>query len=111
MTLYYIRTDNTVKNSMLHIFAATNSNFEKVDYFRHSSSYNRHVHEYQFSAKMGLVNQSKMCKQNYLQKNRKLHKVATCNLNFKKIEIFGHALGMNRGHMIASLLKRNSSRL
>ena len=48
-TLYYItRTDNT-NNHKLHKFATTKIDFEKVDYFRHASSYNIQV--YQFSAK------------------------------------------------------------
>ena len=37
------------KKRKLHKIAIINSNFEKVDYFRHTSSYN--VHVYQFSAK------------------------------------------------------------
>ena len=46
-----VHTNLFEKNCKLHTFATTNSNFEKIDYLRHASSYN--VHVYQFSAKSG----------------------------------------------------------
>ena len=36
------------KHRKLHKLGVANNNFEKIDYFRHASSYN--VHEYQFSS-------------------------------------------------------------
>ena len=44
-------TNIFANNRKLHKFATSNSNFEKIDYFRHVSKYN--VHVYQFSAKSG----------------------------------------------------------
>ena len=44
-------TNILANNRKLHKFATMNSNFEKIDYFRHVSKYNEHV--YQFSAKSG----------------------------------------------------------
>ena len=62
-------------------FATTNSNFKKINYFRHASSYN--VHVYQFSAKSG--NRSVITVHtNVFAKNRKLHEFATANNFFKK---------------------------
>ena len=55
-----IRVSRPVKTVFKHIFAnhrklqkfaITNSNFENIDYIRHSSSYN--VHVYHFVAKSG----------------------------------------------------------
>ena len=42
-------------------------------------------------SKISLVDQSKPCTQIYLQKNRKLHKIATTNSNFEKINYVRHA--------------------
>ena len=42
-----------------------------------------------------VVDQSKQCTQIYLQKNRKLHKFATTNRNFEKINYVRHALLCN----------------
>ena len=39
------------KNYKLHKFATTNNKFEKIDSFKHASSYN--VHVYQFSTTSG----------------------------------------------------------
>ena len=44
-----VHTNLFAKNCILHKFATTNSNFAKIDYFRHESLDN--VHIYQFSAK------------------------------------------------------------
>ena len=41
-------------------------------------------------SKMGLVDQSKPCAQIYSPKNCKLHKFATTNGKFEKIEYFRH---------------------
>ena len=45
-----VRTNILQKNSKLHKFATTNSNFDKINSFRHASLYN--VHVYQISAKL-----------------------------------------------------------
>ena len=44
-----VHTTLLEKNHKLHKCATTNSNFEKIYYFRHSSSHN--IHRYQFLAK------------------------------------------------------------
>ena len=44
-------TNLFAKCRRLHKFATTNSNFEKIDYFRHASSYS--VDVYQFLAILG----------------------------------------------------------
>ena len=44
-----VLTNLFAKKRKLHKCATTNSNFEKLDYFRHASSFN--VHVYQCSAK------------------------------------------------------------
>ena len=41
-----MRLNNTSKNRKLHKFATTNGNFEKNEYFRHTSSYNIHVDQF-----------------------------------------------------------------
>ena len=41
------------KSRKFHKFATTNRNLEKIDYFRHASSFKVDVHVYQFSAKSG----------------------------------------------------------
>ena len=46
-----VHTNVFANNCKLHKFATSNNNFERIDYFRHASSYN--VHVYQFSAKLG----------------------------------------------------------
>ena len=71
-----------LKNCKLQAFATTNGNIEKINYFRHSSSYITYMYiDFQ---QIGLVDQSKPCTQIYMQKNRKLHKSATNNSNFEK---------------------------
>ena len=42
-------------------------------------------------SKLGLVDQSKSCTLIFCQKNDKLHKFATTNSNFEKINSFRHA--------------------
>ena len=46
-----LHTNLFANNCKLHKFATTNSNFEKIDYFRHTSSCNVNVN--QFSANSG----------------------------------------------------------
>ena len=46
-----VHTNLFANSRKLHKFVATNGNFEKIDYFKHASSYN--VDVYQFSAKSG----------------------------------------------------------
>ena len=46
-----VRTNIFAKNCKLHTFAIINSNFVKINFFRHASSYNVHVN--QFSGKSG----------------------------------------------------------
>ena len=48
-SLKTVLTNIFAKNGKLHKFVPTNSNFEKINFFRHASSYN--VHVYQISAK------------------------------------------------------------
>ena len=43
-----VHTNILANNRKLHKFATTNCKFEKIEYFRHASSYN--VHGFQFSA-------------------------------------------------------------
>ena len=86
-----VHTNLFAENRKLHKFAPTNSNFEKINYFRHVSSYTTCTLIF---SKIGLVDQSKLCSQNYLQK------IANCIillLEFRKITPFGHALPPN-GH-------------
>ena len=50
-----VQTEHTnifANNRKLYKFATTNSNVEKIGYFRHASLYN--VHVYQFLAQSGL---------------------------------------------------------
>ena len=39
-----VHTNIFAKNRNLHKFATTNSNFQKIDFFKHASSYNIHVY-------------------------------------------------------------------
>ena len=69
----------------LNKFATTNSNFKKLDYFRHALSYKVHVD--QFSTKS-----VKMVHTNIFANNCKLHKFATTNSNIENnivLIIFG----------------------
>ena len=43
-------------------------------------------------SKIGLLDQPKPCTQIYLKKHRKLHKFATSNNTFKKMDYYRHAL-------------------
>ena len=71
-----VHTKLFANNGKLHKFSTTNSNFEKIDYFRHASLYNLHV--YQFSDNR--VSRSvKTVHTNIFPNNRKLHKFATTN--------------------------------
>ena len=74
-------TNIFANNRKLHKFATTNSNFEKIDYFRHVSKYNEQV--YQFSAKSGLYRSVKTVHTKQFAKNRKLLKYATYNSNLE----------------------------
>ena len=61
-----VHTNLFAINRKLHIFATTNSKFEKKnDYFRYTSS---ETYMYINFSKLGLVDQSKPCAQIYLQK-------------------------------------------
>ena len=61
-------TNIFANNRKLHKFATTNSNFEKIDYFRHVSKYNEHVGYTNFQQNRVSINQSKPCTQSNLQK-------------------------------------------
>ena len=54
--------------------ANNNNNFEKIDYFRHASSY-MYINFYQNQ----VCRSFKTVHTNLYAKNRKLHKFATCN--------------------------------
>ena len=93
-------TNIFANNCKLHKFATTNSNFEKIDYFRHVSKYNEQVN--QFSPKSGSYKSVKTVHTKQFAKNQqdfqqdwvsrsvktvhtnlftkicKLHKFATC---------------------------------
>ena len=56
------------KNRKLHKFATTNSNFKKLDYLRHASSYSVHVYDY-INLQLNRVSRSdNPCTQTDLQK-------------------------------------------
>ena len=89
-----VHTIFLLQKRKLHEFATTSSNFAKIDYFRHESSDNVRTCISIYS-QIGLVDQSKPCTQiargihtNIFAKNRKLHKFATTNSNFAKINYF-----------------------
>ena len=86
-----VHTQIITNKCKLHKYATTNSIF-LINYFRHASSYN--VHVYQLFRKFGSVIQSKTMHTNLCLKNRKLHKFATTNKNFKSIH-FRHASSYN----------------
>ena len=66
-------------NRKLHKFATTNSNFEKINYFRQALSYNVHVYDFSY----------------IFANNCKLHKFATTNSNFEKMDYFSHDSSYN----------------
>ena len=73
-----------------HEFATIDSNFETIDYLRHASSLNVHVHQINFQ-------QNRVSRlvitvhTNLFAKNCKLRKLATNNSNFEKIDYLRHA--------------------
>ena len=89
-----VHTIFLLQKRKLHEFTTTSSNFAKIDYFRHESSDNVRTCISIYS-QIVLVDQSKPCTQiargihtNIFAKNRKLHKFATTNSNFAKINYF-----------------------
>ena len=93
-------------NFKLHKFATTNSNFKKLDYFRHAASYKVHVD--QFSTKSGKYRSVKMVHTNIglFTNNCKLHKFATTNSNIENnivLIIFGTCTQICL-HIIASCI-------
>ena len=82
-----VQTEHTnifANNRNLHKFATTNSNFDKKSLLRHASSYNVHVHVYQFLAKSSWYVSLENRAHNLFAKNGKLYKFATTNSNFEK---------------------------
>ena len=76
------------KNCKLHKFATTNRNF--LNRLFETCVIVKRTCKSIFS-KLGLLDQSKTMHTNIFAKNGKLHKFATTNNNFGKINSFGHA--------------------
>ena len=67
-----LHTNLFAKNLKLYKFATTSSNFEKYDYFRHTSSYNVHLYQFQQNRVSKSV---KTVHTNLFAKNIKLYKL------------------------------------